>query len=1019
MAAGLFFYYAAHPEAAGSLIKNAASRFAGVSIDIEHLSYSFRPLRFAAKEVTIKPVSGVSGFLLKIPELDAHMTLEGPFGSRCLVIDTIHATGFSFTYRQSDFQPIPKGKPSVSFAEPIIMRLVAFLFFKDIRIDEVTLADGEVAAQLNGSTLTAGNINARRSPDKRIEIAADAFFQWPSGKTKIRIPDFHLSLNDALSLSDPTVKGRATANGIRLEHPEIKIADVDLQIDGDFDVSKRQMNAPEFSVSAGDYLKLTGALETRSGAEPEAKVSVREAYFLPEKVLSLLPERFIKGLPPLAVTDKVSVDGMFKIVKKPAGWGWNGDLNLRFLKNPFSYVTGKHRLRGRITGALKVYGEASDAALSGSLTLKQTQFSTPNLSMDLSEIIIPLAGKHPAFRIENASAKISRLKGIPWAKKIPLEDIRLQITEGVFDLKDASCRLSGVRLQSPLIRNVTASITADAKKVRMQIKGKKTGLLKAGRTLNLLPPGWQFNADDSIFIDATLKPADTLSFASRIHFDKLSMQGPDERLLGENIGVEAQIDGKMKLADASVTGTVAFKMTDGEILYDLYYVDLKSNPFSISGQSVYTSSTQSVEFKDLNLTLKNALSMDITGGLKLQPLPKVRLSLNVPPAPIGPLFKLFVADPFQSKKPYLSAFSIDGRVSTDLKLVNTAGGLSVRGRLQWQDGSLSIKEKNLSLSDIRMDAPIWYQAGTGHAAEKVLKGNVAIGLLNMPPMPEQAIVFTVNATPNSLSIPASRMIQIPGGSAQLGPVKIRDIFSGRVSAETKVTVNPTDIAPLLASVWPDMPESLLSGTLDPVIIQGDRIDTGGELIWEGFGGRIILSKLGMGRFLTAGALTRVSAELGGLNLGQITEGTAFGRVDGVLNGSIRGFEIAYGQPQKFDLLFETEKKKGVKQKISIKAVDNIARIGSGQSPFMGFAGTFTSLFETLNYEKIGIRASLENDLFRINGTVMDKGREYLMKGSLFAGVNIINQNPDNRIRFKDMVKRIKRATSEDGKPEIR
>ena len=49
---------------------------------------------------------------------------------------------------------------------------------------------------------------------------------------------------------------------------------------------------------------------------------------------------------------------------------------------------------------------------------------------------------------------------------------------------------------------------------------------------------------------------------------------------------------------------------------------------------------------------------------------------------------------------------------------------------------------------------------------------------------------------------------------------------------------------------------------------------------------------------------------------------------------------------------------------------------------------------------------------------MDQGREYLMKGAVFAGVNIINQNPDNRIRFKDMVKRIRRATSGAGKPVI-
>ena len=75
----------------------------------------------------------------------------------------------------------------------------------------------------------------------------------------------------------------------------------------------------------------------------------------------------------------------------------------------------------------------------------------------------------------------------------------------------------------------------------------------------------------------------------------------------------------------------------------------------------------------------------------------------------------------------------------------------------------------------------------------------------------------------------------------------------------------------------------------------------------------------------------------------------------------------------------------------------------------------TSFFEEFSYEKIGIRASLENDLFRINGTIREGGTEYYVKGSGVPRINIINVNPDNRIRFKDMVKRIRRvATSKSG-----
>jgi hypothetical protein len=151
----------------------------------------------------------------------------------------------------------------------------------------------------------------------------------------------------------------------------------------------------------------------------------------------------------------------------------------------------------------------------------------------------------------------------------------------------------------------------------------------------------------------------------------------------------------------------------------------------------------------------------------------------------------------------------------------------------------------------------------------------------------------------------------------------------------------------------------------------------------------------------------------------MTSGTAFGKIEGILQGHIKGLEIAYGEPQAFDLLLETEKRKGVTQKISVKAVDNITQIGGGQSPFMGLAGAFAAFLEEFPYKKIGIRASLQNDVFRINGTIKEGGTEYLVKRGSVYGVNVVNQNPDHRVSFKDMVKRIKRVTAEKSSPVVK
>ena len=137
-----------------------------------------------------------------------------------------------------------------------------------------------------------------------------------------------------------------------------------------------------------------------------------------------------------------------------------------------------------------------------------------------------------------------------------------------------------------------------------------------------------------------------------------------------------------------------------------------------------------------------------------------------------------------------------------------------------------------------------------------------------------------------------------------------------------------------------------------------------------------------------------------------------------MQGHIRDLEIAYGQPQKFDLLLETVKTKGVDQRISVEAMDNIARIGGGESPFMGLSGAFITVFDKLPYSKIGIHASLASDSFRIKGSDWEGGPDYLVKRGSFSGVDVVNRNPYTPISFKDMLNRIKGVMTSKSGPVI-
>jgi hypothetical protein len=281
-------------------------------------------------------------------------------------------------------------------------------------------------------------------------------------------------------------------------------------------------------------------------------------------------------------------------------------------------------------------------------------------------------------------------------------------------------------------------------------------------------------------------------------------------------------------------------------------------------------------------------------------------------------------------------------------------------------------------------------------------------------LPEQPLNILLNAGPNRISVESSTIIKVPGGDVCLGSVQVEKLFGPDLTIHTRLDFDEIKLEPLLTKIWMHPLTGTLTGTLNPIQYENHTVTTRGELKANVFEGKIILSGLGASGVFTSAPVFKFNVKWEDLLLSEMTRNTAFGTIEGILEGHLRDVEMAYGQAQRFNLLLETVQKKGFPQKISVKAIENIAQIGGGQSPFMGLAGAVASFFKKFPYEKIGIRASLENDVFTVNGTIREGDTEYLVKRGSFSGVNVVNQNPDNRISFKDMLKRIKRIGATGG-----
>jgi hypothetical protein len=137
-----------------------------------------------------------------------------------------------------------------------------------------------------------------------------------------------------------------------------------------------------------------------------------------------------------------------------------------------------------------------------------------------------------------------------------------------------------------------------------------------------------------------------------------------------------------------------------------------------------------------------------------------------------------------------------------------------------------------------------------------------------------------------------------------------------------------------------------------------------------------------------------------------------GRITGLLSGSIEGLRVAYDQPVAFHLKMESVPVKGVTQSVSLKAVNSISLVSTGSALSGMGLSLMTTFFKEFPYDKIGFECGLKNDVFTVRGLIHEDGVEYLVKRRFFAGINVINRIPDNRIGFSDMVERAKRVTSE-------
>jgi hypothetical protein len=276
---------------------------------------------------------------------------------------------------------------------------------------------------------------------------------------------------------------------------------------------------------------------------------------------------------------------------------------------------------------------------------------------------------------------------------------------------------------------------------------------------------------------------------------------------------------------------------------------------------------------------------------------------------------------------------------------------------------------------------------------------LSLGGVEFPPTSTD---LTVRADTVGLEQPVR--IPLMDGTLHLERLTLAEAMRAERHLESSVRLDKLSLRALTDALGTFPLDGELDGSFPRVSFTDTEllVDGGGDI--SVFGGTVEVRDISGENLLTRFPKLRFSAAFNDIDLLEITRTFDFGAIHGVARGEVRDCELFGGTPVRFEADFETVKTKGVSQKINVKAVNNIAILGTGGKVTAIDRGLH-KFFDTYTYSKIGVRMTLHNDAFLLRGTERRGERELFVKGRLPFPIDIVNVAPGHAVSFQTMLRR--------------
>ena len=1030
-----------------SLLRRQLAKGAGMTARFSRLDYTVFPLR-----VTVDGLEfGQEDAFQKIGGSSARVRAGGSFwkivrGAKP-AFDTIEIEGLSFSLTQKAASEAPLN------IETVLLQVSDTLAWAR----SISIINGRLSIELLNGTTEIESLDLTLTGGPVRDIVA-----YVIGRGDLRIQDqdgapvFSAGLTSSGSLgfaspwsldaSFDLSRVRFRAAGLEDSFEKLSLAAT-----ARFDKTAQQLTVSRLKVDIPDLLGLEGTAAGRLGhglfVEAAAEARIESLALAASLARPVLPAALLAAAP----RGRAVLSGKYMIQRSDTGSKDNLSATLTLEEIELDPVIDGRAVHVSADGRVEASGTSREPALTADIRSFLGPVMVAGLSIAGSDIHLVGSGTTAGVAVSVFEAQ---LKGLAYEAA---EGQRLAIDKaaltgrGTIDIAGKSGVLTSLELGLPGLAPLHLSGRLGQGRgafaeVRLDGRGLDVAVLRS-LAKPFIPAGfagWDLGGS----LDLTLSgrgPGPGAArgdwrFSGTAALDGVKFNDPSFTIAGEGLDPVLKLEGA-----ASPSKSIAFNASldigRGESLWKSVYVAWAKHPLKLTAAGRYDPVSAAIDGLTARIALPEVGSVDIAGSARLGPSAAFDVTTESRFS-LGPLYSLYT----QAGVAEAARMKIEGSLGAKLLVRRSGQALSVGGRIMLADTSMESPGAKALLVGISADVPVQYESaparqegqslsGRGKPADQSLSGrgepadrspsgtvpeadlpeagHVQIGQFQSPFLTLESVPIDLRAGANALAIEPVGLALF-GGRLELGRTTFRfDPATGAFHGVGSLALRGLDISKLPIQ----SPEFKLTGKIEAdfprLDIGADRIAISGRGEASVFGGQIVLRDLGVTKPFDSGRSISLNVDLVDLDLKKLTDEVPFGEVTGIVRGEIRDLVITYGQPESFTLRLESVPVKGVPQTFSLKAVDNLTVLSSGQQASGGMGGFWMKFIRGFRYQQLGIVSTLHNDSFTLNGTIHEGGVEYLVKKPALFGISVVNREPNKTISFKEMTSRLKRVGQSD------